>query len=293
MFNISIREGTNVYLKKVVIHVRQEIAREDVEKIINHLWTQGIEAEIFPWESDNPSEERGGNDIGLLWIVDDPLKAKEHAIKNEAVCIYLHAKNQKLSFPDFHYAVDNLFHLDGEYLEGIFRRFYKIPWDIIDTKRCHIRETTVEDVEEFYKIYQHREITRYTENLYEDKQQERDYIRAYIEHQYAFYDFGVWTILLKSTGEIIGRAGLSLRDGYDEPELGFVIGFQWQKQGYAFEVCEGILQYAREHLGFDTIQALIYPENHPSRRLCEKLGFVEEDTVYVDKQEHVRYLYQK
>ena len=72
---------------------------------------------------------------------------------------------------------------------------------------------------------------------------------------------------------VIGRAGISYREGFEEPELGFLIGVRWQRKGYAAEVCRAILAYAREVLEFERIQVLVESGNFPSLKLCEKLGF--------------------
>lgn len=176
-------------------------------------------------------------------------------------------------FPGVPYAVTDTEDLDENYLERIWRRYRGIPWEICQTDRCIVRETVPEDVESFYEIYRDKEITRYMENLFEDREKERQYIRDYIEKVYGFYGFGMWTVCLRETGEVIGRAGLSMREGFEEPELGYVIGKKWQRQGIAEEVCREILAYGREELGFERVRALMHPENAASKRLCHKLGF--------------------
>ena len=109
--------------------------------------------------------------------------------------------------------------------------------------------------------------------MYENSKSERGYVREYIEKVYSFYEFGIWTILLKETGQIIGRAGLSMREGYEWPQLGYVIGVPWQGKGLGREVCQGILAYAKEELAMEKIQVLIHAQNKTSLKLAEKLGF--------------------
>ena len=104
-------------------------------------------------------------------------------------------------------------------------------------------------------------------------------MRAYIDQIYGFYGYGLWTVLLKDTGEVIGRAGLSVREGYDTPELGFVIDVLHQRQGYGYEVAAAILRYAREQLEFHKVQAMVKEGNLVSQRLLAKLGFVFERDV--------------
>lgn len=185
-------------------------------------------------------------------------------------------------FSGIPYAVADIDDLDERYLEKIWQRYRGIPWEICETERCLIRETTQEDVEDFYQIYSDKSITAYMEGLFEDREKEREYIRDYIEKGYGFYGFGMWTVCLKETGEVIGRAGFSMREGFEEPELGYVIGKRWQRQGIAAEVCREILAYGRDELGFEQVRVLMHPENTASERLCRKLGFEHAGEVVSD-----------
>ena len=185
-------------------------------------------------------------------------------------------------FQGISYAVTDIEDLDENYLERIWQRYRGIPWRICETVRCLVRESVLEDVDSFYQIYRDKEITEYMEDLYKDREKERQYIRDYIEKVYAFYGFGMWTVCLKETGEVIGRAGLSMREGFEEPELGYVSGKTWQRQGIAEEVCREILNYAGSELGLEQIRALMHPENAASERLCHRLGFCYEREIEVD-----------
>ena len=140
------------------------------------------------------------------------------------VLVYLHPGNRDADFGDARYALEEPEDLEPEYLERVYRRCHNLPWEILGTKRCWLRETVEEDVDSFWKMYQEAELTRYTEGLYPSPQAERKYIREYRRLVYCFYEFGVWTVLDRRSGAVVGRAGLSVREGYDLPELGFVIG---------------------------------------------------------------------
>ncbi len=162
--------------------------------------------------------------------------------------------------------------LDEEYLLRVWQRQRGIPWKILETDRCVIRETVVEDVDAFYRIYAVPSITKYMEDLYEDPEEEIAYTKTYREKIYALYGYGIWTVLSKSDGSVIGRAGITNREGYDLPEIGYMVAAPLQRQGIAEEVCRGILRYAKEELGFDAVRVLTEPENEASLKLCEKLG---------------------
>ena len=206
------------------------------------------------------------------------------------VAVYLHPGNEDQNLSDFLYAVEDPEDIDMDYMEKVCRRLLGLPWKILETERCLIRETTVEDVEEFYEIYKHPVITEYMEDLYPEKEQERDYIRQYIEKVYTFWEFGVWTVVEKGSGAVIGRAGFSYREGYEEPEIGFIIGVPWQRKGYAEEVCRAILNYGKEALGFDTVQAFVRTGNEASANLCRKLGLHNAGVTNIEGKEHFRYM---
>ncbi len=234
-------------------------------------------------------EKEALKDLGLadwkesLYLTDIPQLAALLACGDYPVLAYMHEGNRDMSFENVTYVVEGFEDVDMEYFNRVWQRLTGRPWHILNTKRCIVRETTVEDIEAFYELYSDPSITEYMEDLFEDRQEEKAYIEAYIKNIYGFYGFGMWTVLRKETGEVMGRAGISMREGFDDPELGFMIGVPWQGQGIAEEVCLSILQYAKEKLEFHRIQALVQPENQKSIGLLGKLGFgFKEETMLED-----------
>ena len=92
---------------------------------------------------------------------------------------------------------------------------------------------------------------------------------------YGYYGYGMWLVFDRTTGNLIGRAGLEHRDfdGQTELEMGYVIAPAWQGQGIATEVCGAIIKFAREELDFPRLNALTDAKNAASIVLLEKLGF--------------------
>ena len=156
----------------------------------------------------------------LLYVTDDRETAQSLRSQGEAVVVYLHPGNREENFSAFLFAVEDPEDLEAEYVERVYRRLKGMPWNILETERCLIRETTPEDVEDFYRIYSHPSITKYMEGLYPEVEAEKAYVREYIEKVYTFFGFGIWTVVEKAGGAVIGRAGFSYREGFQEPELG-------------------------------------------------------------------------
>lgn len=219
---------------------------------------------------------------GILFLTDCGETAARLTDLSCAVLGYLNEENKSDSFGETRFLISGAEALSADYLETVYRRQMGLPVEILSTGRCILRETVVEDVDAFYGIYAEPSITRYMEGLFEDRDQERRYIESYRKCMYEFYGFGIWTVILRETGEIIGRAGLTMRGGSDVPELGFVIGVPWQGRGLAREVCEAILKYGEKELELEKVQAYVEPENTASEALLQWLGFAATDT-YTEK----------
>lgn len=210
---------------------------------------------------------------GTLYIADSPEVFSILHRNHFPVAVYYHEKNGEESFPDAKYGVMEVQELSVEDLERIYRRFCNIPWFILETPRCILRETIEEDVEEFFRIYKNPDMTRYTEKLFPTIEEEIAYTREYRRCVYEFYGHGIWTILEKEKGQVIGRAGIGIREGEELPEIGFLIAGDWQKQGIATEVVREILTYGEKEFGYQQYVAYVHPRNEISLKLCRKLGF--------------------
>lgn len=229
----------------------------------------------------------------VLYVTDEAEIAETLRKEGEAVLIYLHPGNKSQDFSRYLFAVEDPENLEPEYIERVYRRLKGLPWHIMDTARCGIRETMPEDVEDFFRIYNNPSITKYMEDLYPDKEQEKEYIKEYIDKIYTYYGYGVWTVTERQSGQIIGRVGFSEREGFEGPELGFIIGVPWQRKGYALEACQGALWYGWTALEFRRVRALVQPENTPSLKLCEKLGFRYDKNVTLKEGEYCQLILQR
>ncbi len=207
------------------------------------------------------------------------------------------------------YLAEGFEEVDLSFLEQVYCRHHQLPWTVIETARCYLREITLEDLDAVYELYRPVEITRYAEGPSPDRRKQEAYTKAYIDNMYRFYGYGLWVVVEKESGRLIGRAGLmhlppeaapqedtAFREDTAPPQgtafqedaaplqLGYVIGLPYQNQGYATEVCRGILDYARDKLDISKIYCLIRKENRISIHLAEKLGFRwDESVVYRGK----------
>lgn len=259
------------------------------EMISGGLEQEGVQAEFFSIGNEGIFHLKNIDKDYTLTVTD--IASVFHKLHQEGyyVIALYHDGNKKENFSGVRYAVEDLPAVEYRSYEEAFNRLAGIPWDILETERMKVRETIPQDVDEFYRIYRDPSITYYMEDLFPDRKQEMEYIKAYAEQIYDFYGFGLWTVLHKETGQVIGRAGLNVREGYEIPELGFVIDVEHQGQGYAFEVCSAILDYAGAELEFPAVQAFVDANNRVSIHLLEKLGFSFDSEVELDRR-YSRYI---
>lgn len=196
-----------------------------------------------------------------------------------ATMAYVNPDFPNQSYGGVEMIVEGFDEVDADFLEKVYQRWHHIPWAILETERCFLREMTLEDLDGLFELYADEETGLYTEKL-RPYEEEKEYQRAYINHMYRYFGYGIWLVFSKETGELIGRAGLEHREihGKTELELGYLIGKKYQGKGYATEVCKAILDYAKENTDFEHINCVIREENKASVHLAEKLGF-----KYVEK----------
>lgn len=112
-----------------------------------------------------------------------------------------------------------------------------------------------------------------------DAPQMRAWIDRNLDHQ-GRYGYGLFTVILRSTGEIIGDCGLEhLTDDLTEAELGYDLRSDQWHQGLATEAAMAVRDYALLTLGLRRVISLIRVGNQASRRVAEKTGMALEATI--------------
>ena len=189
--------------------------------------------------------------------------------------------------------IEGLEEADRMFLERVYERKHGIPWTIVTTERCIVREITLDDMDGLFELYAGEGMTEYLDPLYE-YEKEKEYQKSYINYMYRLYGYGMWVVIEKKTGKLIGRVGIENREACDgEPELGYMIDVSHQKKGYATEVCLAVIGYAWDFLEFDKLNCLIQKGNTASECLAEKLGFTFQEEMDLDGKCMKRYTISK
>ena len=100
----------------------------------------------------------------------------------------------------------------------------------------------------------------------------RAYIRTGAMASYAQHGHGLYLVESKELHGPIGTCGILRRKALPDPDLGFAFAADHRGKGFGKEAASAMLAHARE-LGMPRLAAIVSPENEPSRRLLEGLGF--------------------
>jgi [ribosomal protein S5]-alanine N-acetyltransferase len=143
---------------------------------------------------------------------------------------------------------------------------------ILTTPRLILREFSPDDADALGTVLSDPETMRfYPAPL--DRTGVEEWI-ARNRRRYAKDGFGLWAIVLKTDGSLIGDCGLTVQgvDGADEIEIGYHVRRDHRGQGLATEAARACRDFGFAHLPIEHLISLMRPENLPSRRVAEKNG---------------------
>lgn len=99
--------------------------------------------------------------------------------------------------------------------------------------------------------------------------------------RYNDFGFGLWAIVLKESGEMIGQCGITMQEYNDMmvPEVGYLLAYKHWHKGYAIEAATACRDYGFNTLHFDAIYSIIRDNNIASQKVAIKNGMIPIDTV--------------
>ena len=143
---------------------------------------------------------------------------------------------------------------------------------ILGTPRLILREFSPDDVDAFARVLSDTETMRFYPAPLDCTGVENWIARN--RRRYANNGHGLWAMVLKANGELIGDCGLTIQDvdGANEIEIGYHVRRDLWGQGLATEAARACRDFGFARLPVDRLVSIIRPENLPSRRVAEKNG---------------------
>jgi RimJ/RimL family protein N-acetyltransferase len=143
---------------------------------------------------------------------------------------------------------------------------------ILETPRLILREMTQADYPALAEILQDREAMFAYEHAFSAEE-----TQAWLDRMLARYStdgFGLWAVVRKETGEMLGQCGLTLQNyaGGCVLEIGYLFQRKHWKQGYAIEAARACKHYAFETLHANEVFSIIRDNNPASMNVAIRNG---------------------
>ena len=140
------------------------------------------------------------------------------------------------------------------------------------TKRLLLRPFTEEDAEDLYAYARDPRVGPAAGwTPHRSVEESREIIRT------VFSEPGVFAVVEKESGKVIGSAGFTGRHRKELPgpddEIGYSLSPAYWGRGLIPEAVEELLRYGFEDLGLQTIRCDHYDGNYKSKRVIRKCGF--------------------
>ena len=160
---------------------------------------------------------------------------------------------------------------------------------ILETERLLLRRLRPDDVDAIFAVIGDPIAMQYYPRTFERKDAE-EWIERNLR-RYAEHGHGLYAVVLKTSGDVIGDCGLVTQqiEGRPELEVGYHLRRDQWGHGYATEAARGCMEYAFGALDAPKVISLIRPENLPSRRVAERNGMQVERQVMHSGLMHLMY----
>src|SRR5271167_3863686 len=137
--------------------------------------------------------------------------------------------------------------------------------NVLETERLILRHLTPDDVDALFAIIGDPEAMKFYPQTFTREDAVRWVTRS--QERYRSDGYGLFAVVLKSIGEVIGNCGLMRQEVEGESML--EVGYHFQRvywgQGYATEAARACMTYAFHNLAARKVVSLIVAENLPSR----------------------------
>ncbi|MCP5106349.1 MAG: GNAT family N-acetyltransferase [bacterium] len=157
-------------------------------------------------------------------------------------------------------------------IDSIFERF-----PLIETGRLVLRDFRLRDVQTFFEIRSNEEVMKFMDR---EPFQSEDEAEKMIESVLESYEkkTGInWAITLEGSQGMIGYVGLwKWTKEHFRAELGYALFPGYWGRGIMHEALTAVIDFGFEAMGLHRIEADVNPENIPSIKRLEKLGFQRE-----------------
>lgn len=143
---------------------------------------------------------------------------------------------------------------------------------ILETDRLILRKLTNDDKHDLSLILQNKDVMYAYEHAFSDEE-----VGIWLNNQLRRYKddgFGLWAVILKETGALIGQCGLTIQQigNKNVVEVGYLFNKAYWHKGYATESAIACKNFAFNNLNIDEVYSIIRENNTSSINVARRNG---------------------
>lgn len=143
---------------------------------------------------------------------------------------------------------------------------------ILETERLILREMIDDDFESLKKVIGDSKNMCFYRYHFDD-----EHVWGWLnwcKKTYAEHNFGLWAVIYKETGEMIGDCGVSMQYIDDDwmPEIGYHLRRDYHHQGIGKEMTQAVRDYFFTHYDYDEVYSYMVKDHVASYKTAEANG---------------------
>lgn len=140
------------------------------------------------------------------------------------------------------------------------------------TERLILRAFRPADVKDYMRVLADPEVMRFVGDGRPQSPTQAWSNLALVMGHWSLRGFGLWAVVSRSDGKLLGRCGLWYPEGWPGVEIGWLLDRAHWGHGYATEAAQAVLDWTREQAVAPSLISLIHPSNTRSIAVARRLG---------------------
>jgi ribosomal-protein-alanine N-acetyltransferase len=154
------------------------------------------------------------------------------------------------------------------------------PFPELTTERLVLKRIQKSDAEDIFKFRSDEGVMRFIPRPLAKTIEDAEKVYQMIDEGINNLSSINWGLYLKENNRLIGIIGyVRMSKEHFRAEVGYVLHRDFHNKGLMYEALKEVIDYGFNGMKLNSIEAIIDPDNKPSQRLIEKMGFVKEGHI--------------
>ncbi len=142
----------------------------------------------------------------------------------------------------------------------------------LETDRLILRGYRLDDLDRVHEIFSHEEVARFVMGGKPASREQAWKLMALALGHWDLMGYGLWAIVEKQSGVLIGEVGIQFPVGFPHAEVGWSLDRAFWGAGFATEAAREAIRFGFDQLKLEYLISLIADDNLSSQKVAQRLG---------------------